>query len=225
LTEAANFRYAIYWVPARGHPLWQAGCAWLGRDPESANPGCAPPCAATPWRYGFHATLKAPMRLREGLGEAAFLLRVQRFALARRAFALPRLAVSSLADFMALKPVDAIDAEHPLRVLADACVVELDDCRRPFDAAELETRAAAVADAAGLAHLQRWGYPHVLDRWRFHMTLSDPGGSADPSLIARARRHFEAPLAVPAQVDAMAVFRETAAGAPLDLLCRLPMAR
>lgn len=225
MTEPTKPRYAIYWVPAREHPLWQAGCAWLGRDPESADPGHAPPFAMAPWRYGFHATLKAPMRLRDGLGEAEFLARVQGFAQARQPFALPRLGVSRLKDFMVLQPVAAIDPTHPLRALADACVTELDDCRRPFDAAELEARSAAIADAAGVAQLRRWGYPHVLGRWRFHLTLSDPGHGGDPSLFVRAKRHFETSLTVPAQVDAIALFRETAVGAPLDLLRRLAMAR
>ena len=224
LTEPAIPRYAIYWVPAREHPLWQAGCTWLGRDPESANPGCAPPYASVPWRYGFHATLKAPMRLRTGLSEAAFLTQVQRFAQARQSFALPRLAVSSLAEFIALRPLDAIDQTHPLRALADACVSELDTFRKPLCPAELEARGAAVEDACGMAALRRWGYPHVFDGWRFHMTLSDAGRSADACLLAQARRHFEAPLAAPVEVNAIAVFRENAAGVPFNLLCRLPLA-
>jgi Protein of unknown function (DUF1045) len=224
LTDPAKNRYAIYWVPAREHPLWQAGCAWLGRDPESGDPGQAPSYAAAPWRYGFHATLKAPMRLRDGLSETAFLTQVQRLALAQRCFALPRLAVSSLADFIALRPLDPIDAAHPLRALADACVIELEGCRQPLAAAELRVRSAAVEGAAGLHNLRRWGYPHVFDRWRFHMTLSDAGRSGDAVLLERARRHFEVPLAAAIAVNAMAVFREDAAGVPLNLLCRLPLA-
>jgi Protein of unknown function (DUF1045) len=224
LTDPAKPRYAIYWVPAREHPLWQAGCAWLGRDPESSHPGRAPAYAAAPWHYGFHATLKAPMRPREGLSETALLTQVQRFALAQRCFSLPRLAVSSLANFIALRPLDAIDAAHPLRMLADACVIELDGCRQPLAAAEVQARSAAVEGAAGLDNLWRWGYPHVFDRWRFHMTLSDAGRSGDAVLLERARRHFEAPLAAAIAVNAIAVFREDAASVPLNLLCRLPLA-
>ena len=44
-------RYALYFAPAAGHPLWTAGCDWLGRDPEAEQrpppPVIAPRRAAT----------------------------------------------------------------------------------------------------------------------------------------------------------------------------------
>ncbi|MFO0232177.1 MAG: hypothetical protein ACK51M_03795 [Burkholderiales bacterium] len=52
-------RYATYWVPAPGHPLWTAGCTWLGRDPRDGGAPGSPARGhvAAPWRYGVHATL------------------------------------------------------------------------------------------------------------------------------------------------------------------------
>lgn len=60
-------RYALYFVPHASHPLWDAGCAWLGRDAAAeANrmPLPIPRLAsdlfaqanAAPRRYGLHAT-------------------------------------------------------------------------------------------------------------------------------------------------------------------------
>ena len=66
--KAVTPRYAVYWTPPADHPLWRAGCDWLGRDAERAQvdrPGEGPEALTrAPRRYGFHATLKAPMRLR-----------------------------------------------------------------------------------------------------------------------------------------------------------------
>ncbi len=96
-------RYAIYWAPDAAHPLWAAGCDWLGRDPSLAPDAAARkparPHVATPARYGFHATLKAPIRLaaRRSLGE----LRCSAAALARRhpVFEIPALHFHWLRDF------------------------------------------------------------------------------------------------------------------------------
>ena len=63
-------RFGIYWAPAADHPLWRAGCDWLGRDPESGAAHAVRPHRAAPRRYGFHATLKPPFALRDGRTEA-----------------------------------------------------------------------------------------------------------------------------------------------------------
>ena len=64
---------AIYYAPALSDPLWVAGNAWFGPDPESGaalvQPGVAGFAAATaaPRRYGFHATIKPSMPLAGGV--------------------------------------------------------------------------------------------------------------------------------------------------------------
>ncbi len=229
-------RFAVYWVPAPDHPLWQAGCTWLGRDPSTDAPGQAPAFAQAPWRYGFHATLKAPMALRSqsagDLGdagkEAAFIAAVHALAARRPDFALPPLQVAWLGDFLALRPVDPVPDGSPLRRLADACVRTLDPWRAP----EAQAAAAARLDrlpAATRSALQplllRWGYPHVFAHWRFHLSLSDPHPADGQALLQRARAHFAPALAVPLQARAIAVFREAAPGAPLRLVARCPLAR
>lgn len=78
MPEPSSRRYAIYYTPAPEHPLTVAASAWRGRDAFAGGPATAPAghvAAATdtvrvaltePRRYGFHATLKAPFRLKEG---------------------------------------------------------------------------------------------------------------------------------------------------------------
>ena len=70
-------RYAVYFAPPVATPLGQVGSWWLGRNAET-NECITPPGVAglaperlaalteAPRRYGFHATLKPPMRLRDG---------------------------------------------------------------------------------------------------------------------------------------------------------------
>jgi hypothetical protein len=63
-------RVAIYYAPLPDDPLTSLSSSWLGRDPRSGEPVRHPDLdgiaevTAEPRMYGFHATLKPPMRLR-----------------------------------------------------------------------------------------------------------------------------------------------------------------
>ena len=192
-------RYAVYYTPPPSHALWHAGCDWLQRDPssdEARRPTRAH--VGEPWRYGFHATLKPPMRLAAGRSEAGLREAIE--ALARRTprFVMPALSVQWLADFIALRPVAPPMPSHPLWQLADACVTELDAWRAEPSPEELQRRLAAPLGAAQRELLRRYGYPHVLDQWRFHMTLSDslpPDAALRDPLHQAASQHFGAALA------------------------------
>jgi len=221
-------RYAVYYTPPPSHPLWHAGCDWLQRDPTAAV--ARPPSRAhvgQPWRYGFHATLKPPMRLAPGRAEAD--LRTAISALARRTprFTMPALSVQPLAGFVALRPAEPLPAAHPLWRLADDCVTELDAWRAPADGAELQRRQAAPLNEAQQALLQRYGYPHVLDGWRFHMTLSDSLGIDHPQwqpLLGAATAFFAEALAQPLACESLSLFVEPATGQPLRLVHRFALA-
>lgn len=223
LPPATGMRHAVYWVPAPEHPLWQAGCRWLGRDPEQPAAGTPPDYAADPWRYGFHATLKAPMRLRDGRSEAELASALQALADDAGAVEVPPLRVDWLGGFLALRPVVAPAPVHPLRQLADRCVRALDAFRAPPDAAELARHGAATLGAEQRALLLAWGYPHVLQHWRLHLTLSDAAPAEPAALAARARAHFAAALAGPLGPGALALFVEPAPGQPLRLSRRFAL--
>ena len=66
-------RFAIYFAPARESALWQAAEAWF------AQPDL-PPISVSARRYGFHATIKAPMPLSDGMDRAALEMAVTEFA-------------------------------------------------------------------------------------------------------------------------------------------------
>lgn len=221
-------RYAVYYTPPPSHPLWHAGCDWLQRDPMAAE-ARAPTRAhvGEPWRYGFHATLKPPMRLAAGRDEAAWREAVRELAQATPRFAMPALSVQWLGDFMALRPVASLLPAHPLHRLADACVTELDAWRAPLSPDELKRRLAAPLDAIQRELLQRHGYPHVLSRWRFHMTLTDSlpaDAGLREALYRAAAAHFATALGEPLACDALCLFIEPAPGEPLRLLQRFALA-
>ena len=213
-------RVALYYAPAADDPLWARGCSWLGHDPETGVEIPQPDVdgladqVSEPRRYGFHATLKPPMHLSGTLDQ--FLHDVRSFCRELTPFAMPRLDVTLLGRFIALCPTSAAAELH---ALADACVATLDVHRRPEDAAA-QARRAVGRSASQRHNIARWGYPFVMEDWRFHMTLSNP--TADERLIDAARRHFSEGLALPRRVASIAVFAEHVAGEPFRLLERIP---
>ena len=226
-------RYALYFAPGAGHPLWTAGCAWLGRDAESGAATGGGSHRADPRRYGLHATLKPPFALRDGATRSQLLAALSHFADENAPFDMPPLAVATLAGFIALRPAanDATALGQPLRSLADNCVRLFDDFRARPSAAELARRLVPEFDAGQRGNVARWGYPHVFDRWRFHITLSDSlpatpeGERAGAELLAAATRHFAAALAQPLRCDGVALFVEDAPGADFRLDRRFDFAR
>ena len=227
-------RLALYFAPPARHPLWTAGCAWLGRDPESGATSDGGPHRADPRRYGFHATLKPPFALREGATRSQLLAALSHFADEHAPFDMPPLAVATLADFIALRPVahDATAVGQPLRSLADNCVRLFDDFRAPPSSAERTRRQGLDGlDAEQRGNVDRWGYAHVFDHWRFHMTLSDSllptveGNRVRAELLADATRHFAPALAQPLRCDGVALFVEDAPGADFRLARRFGFTR
>ncbi len=219
-------RAAIYWAPAVDDALWRAGCAWLGRDAETGAALVARDVAgfsgltADARRYGFHATLRPPMRLATGWDE--FLAAARGVADGCAAFALPALQVSLIDGFLALT-LAAPCAE--MQALAEAAVRATDRHRLQPDAAELARRRGAGLDAVGEALLAAHGYPYVCERWCFHMTLTRrlAVGEQD-GVMAAARAHFAGVLAGPRWVRDLAVFTEAAPGADLLVAERFALA-
>lgn len=184
-------RYAVYWAPAPG-PLADFTAAWLGWDAAQARavahpalPGLPAPVAdltAEPRRYGFHGTLKAPFRLAPGRDAAELRAALRALAAARPPTQVAAMEPARLSGFVALRPVgdtSGVDA------LAAALVEEMDPFRAALTAEEIARRHPEGLDPRRRDNLLRWGYPHVMADFRFHLTLSGPleAGAAD-ALIA-----------------------------------------
>ena len=79
------------------------------------------------------------------------------------------LSLTQLGRFMALT---ASGNTAQLGGLAAMCVETLDVFRAPATPDELAKRRAGGLSQGQEAMLQRWGYPYVMDEFRFHMTLT-----------------------------------------------------
>jgi len=231
-------RYAIYWAPPADSLLARLGNAWLGRDAEQdARADALPPrpsisdftpaqleaLTAEPRRYALHATLKPPFTLAMGRDVAALCADLARVASSQAPFIMPPLRLARIGRrFLALIPSEPCP---PLDALASRCVTAFDDFRRPAPPDELSRRRAAGLDATEEANLQRWGYPYVLDRFRFHVTLTGP---LDPVLLDRLQQPlaalFAPATAEPIPIADIALFLEPTPGEPFRLARRFPLA-
>ena len=221
----ALVRVAAYYAPEIDDPLWAAGCAWLGRDPETgaalAQPAVAGLAAITADArlYGFHATLKAPMRL--ATRWSALLADAERLAGRLGPFWLPPLRVANLSGFLALRETAPSPA---LQAFADGCIEGLDAHRAPLSPEELARRRAARLDPDEDAMLLRWGYPSAFATWRLHMTLSCRLDDAERERVgAAAEAWFGTALAASRRVTSLCLFTQAAPGAPFMLAERLPL--
>lgn len=170
-------RYAIYYAPCADAAWSKWATSWLGWDivagREVAHPSAGAldvaTITATPRKYGLHATLKPPMRLADGHDESALRGACEALAARLPPVQLEGLQVERLGRFLALRPIGDVGA---LNALAAACVTELDGFRAPAPDAEIAKRRAGGLSAEQDAHLLQWGYPYVLDQFRFHITLT-----------------------------------------------------
>jgi putative phosphonate metabolism protein len=216
-------RVAIYYAPLPDDPLTRLSSSWLGRDPLTNAPVCQPEgigeTTAEPRTYGFHATLKPPMRLTDGTGWTDFKAAVHRVAASIAPFELPPMAVADLRGFLALR--ETIPCAD-LQMLADACVGQLDPFRSPLSADELARRRKAKLTAEQDEMLLRWGYPYVFSTWFFHMTLTRRLSDAEKSVIMpMARDHFAAALTVPRRVEDICIFTQAAPDMPFTIAERM----
>jgi hypothetical protein len=219
-------RVAVYYAPLPEDPLFAGSVTWLGRDPESGAPAPQPDVAGLgevtvePRRYGFHATLKPPMRLRPDVSWNALVDATTELARGVAPFALPPLAIAEIHGFLALREAEPSMA---LQALADVCVAGLDMARAEPSAEELARRRNAKLSPAQEAMLLRWGYPYVFGTWFFHMTLTrrlNPGELA--IFQPAAERHFARALLEPRCVTDICLFTE-APGQPFYLARRIPL--
>ncbi|HXT92179.1 MAG TPA: DUF1045 domain-containing protein [Trebonia sp.] len=166
-------------------------------------------------RYGFHATLKAPFHLAAGRTAEELDAALARFAAARPGVLVPQLTLARLGGFFALVP--GTEAAE-LNALADEVVTGFDSFRAPATDAELARRKPAGLTPRQRELLKAWGYPYVLDEFRFHMTLTDRIPHArQPEVERTLHGWFGALVGVDLPVAALALFTEAEPGAPFTL--------
>lgn len=189
-------RYAIYYAPPTDAEWAKYATSWLGWDMEAgvevAHPAVdgidVSAVTETPRKYGLHGTMKPPFRLREGQSADGLKDACAQLAAFYPPVSLDGLEITRLGRFLALRPLG--DTEN-LGELAAACVRDLDRFRAPASPAELARRRAGGLSMEQDANLTNWGYPYVLQSFRFHITLS---GRLDKPTLPRTQSALETHL-------------------------------
>lgn len=225
-------RYAIYYAPAADSDLWVRATQWIGADAASGLKIAHPAeigfqadqleaATFSPRRYGFHATLKPPMHLRQGYDYAALVKQVSVFCSKTKPVRIGFLKPDLLDGFLALVPVDQ-SAE--LVDFAARCVTTFDGLRAPMDAATRAKRVAAGLTSRQLTLLDTYGYPYVLELFRMHMTLTDRlDAPTQDAMLSAAQTWFEPALAAPFAIDTLSIYAQDAPGAPFRRVADFPL--
>ncbi|MDO5529177.1 MAG: DUF1045 domain-containing protein [Paracoccus sp. (in: a-proteobacteria)] len=205
-------RFAIYYTPPEGEFSARAA-RWLGWDIAAGQRAEHPQIdgldvagiTETPRKYGFHATIKAPFRLAAGAEPALLQRRLTEFAATQAPVTLEGgLTLARLGGFVAGVPASPSAA---LQDLAANTVRALDDLRAPLSEAEIARRRPERLSPAERANLDQWGYPYVMDAFRFHMTLS--GDLADPAPVIAALEDYLGPhIPRPLTIEALTLCGE-----------------
>ena len=222
-------RYAIYYAPDDTSNLWRFGTEWLGRDPltgaalpqpaiEGLDAGFVAAATAAPRHYGFHATLKPPFALAPGTYAAHLIHALDDFAARQAPFAAPRLELARFGSFLAFALAAPDDR---MTALAAGCVRDFDRFRAPPTEAELATRRKAGLSGQQEALLAKWGYPYVMEAFRFHMSLTGSLPTDDLDRIEDALRPVVGPFcAAPLPVESLCLYWQKERSAPFTLIKR-----
>jgi putative phosphonate metabolism protein len=232
MTMASNpphspHRVAIYATPDITSPWWELGSEWLGRCAHRQlnlhQPAIGDLDAATqtrltadPRRYGWHATLKAPFRLVDGVSLEQLSRAMADLCARQAAFDLPHLQVVRMGRFLALRPVGP---SPELDRLAADCVMQLQNLAAPLSASDIARRRAAGLTPEQDALMLAWGYPWVLDQFRFHFSLTGdldgtPADAVERLVNAAAERFNSLP---PLRMNCLSLFIEPTPGADFVL--------
>lgn len=221
-------RYAIYYVPPHDTPLADFGAAILGYDVESgrsrerlALPDIAESHLVSMTRraarYGFHATLKAPFRLAAGRSRIDVLKLAADTADRCHPVEIWGLELAMLGNFAALRPQQTCPE---LDGIAAKFVRDLDPLRA-VDARDQSKWPPGKLSPREGELLEAWGYPYVLDQYRFHMTLTDALNANQAAEILLALKLAAANVtSLPLTIDAVTVVEEINPTAPFRAIAR-----
>jgi putative phosphonate metabolism protein len=226
-----SHRFAIYFAPAATTALWSRAAAWLGRDASTDQKSLPAPAeldtevlhhaTKSARRYGFHATVKAPMILREGTTRQGLEAALADFAESHRAVSVGAVEIRSLDGFLAIVPRLQPQA---LTDFVGLCVAHFEPFRAPMAASDRDGRVGKGLTARQIELLDQFGYPYVMEQFRFHMTLTDRLPAPERDIMLEAAQNWFAP-AMPDELvlDRLSLFEEPQAGAPFVRVADYPL--
>lgn len=210
-------RYAVYFAAGADHALSRFGAELLGYDAYTDDEISFPQDAlhvapdwrditADPRKYGFHGTLKAPMALAPGKTEAELVAACTTFAEKARPMPVIQPVVDTISGFIAVIPAEPVGA---LQQLAADCVRDFDSFRPALTAEDRTRRKPEKLTERQRDYLDRWGYPYVMEEFRFHMTLTGRLGAERRGPILEMLRGRFATLDLETlTIDRIALFRQ-----------------
>jgi len=176
-------RFALYVSPPAKSLLYQKASTWLqydaytGKSTESFNSvnfSLDQPAyeihIKNAAKYGFHATLKPPFRLKEGQSQEQLIQAIYDFCIEKKPIDCGKLQLTTLGNFITLgleKPC------QQLNTLAQQCVETFEPFRAELNSQEFQKRNPEKLTRRQQVLLNQWGYPYVDDEYRFHLTLTD----------------------------------------------------
>ena len=214
---ATHPRYAIYYAAAPDTDLDRFGARLLGYDAFSGKDLPFPDGVlqmAPDWReltrdprkYGYHATLKAPLSLAPGKTETEFLAACEAFANTPRPAPVIRPVVDSISGFIAVVPAEP---STELERLASDCTSEFDSFRARLTPEDRTRRNPSALTERQCGHLDRWGYPYVMEDFRFHMTLTGRLDAERREPVLRMLRNSFSAIGIKTlAIDGIALFRQ-----------------
>jgi len=201
-------RVAIYHVPSGA--FHSAGSSWLGWD-NRAGRALDQPMGSVgktikPQKYGFHATIKAPFRLNDGCHIDTLITATQSLCASLSAVDIGTLRLKRIGGFLAIVPQSS---SEELLHMAQTLVTKLDTLRSPLTQDDIARRRKSRLSARQDALMLDWGYPYVLEQFKYHMTLTDLLSAQ--ALVASetdAAQHFAKFLTTPYSIHSVSLCAE-----------------
>ena len=204
-----NFsRYAIYYIPDL--PLFQIGSDWLGWNSiigqETTLSADYRRITDRPRKYGFHATVKPPFSLASHSTLGKLQDEFHAFCASVSPATGGTLKISRLGRFLAM----AQDVQsNEVTELVASTVSHFDKFRAPLSDQDIAKRRQRRLTPQQDALMLRWGYPYVMQEFKFHMTLTGPLAPNEIDAIEHdANTRFREFLGQPLKIASLALLGE-----------------
>lgn len=222
-------RVAIFYAPGSQTPLADFGANWLGWDVEKAAivphpdinelPEPLADLVATPQKYGFHGTLKAPFRLcdKQSLTDLKRALKI--FSDQHRPFTIGKMHVARLGNFVAI--VQKSPSQEFAEFAADI-VRRFDGYRAPLSDQDIAKRRKANLTPRQDELMLKWGYPYIFEEFKFHLTLTGKLSEQNAQIVCdKLTIHLAQILARPLEAIDLCLYGEREDGR-FEIIERFP---
>lgn len=227
-------RYAVYYAPERDSVLDVFGKLFLGRCAETGTCFDQPSFSdleqvdilkltESPRFYGFHGTLVPPFHLESTYTSGDLMEFAGGFAKQCQPFNLAPLSVRDIGNFVAMVPA----RQENIAQYAEDCLRAFHHFREQPSLAELERRRAKGLTPIQERLLANWGYPYVLDEFRFHLTLTDSirKRGLRKKIIKHINDYTESLRKMHHSVRELCIFHQSETTSPFSLIKRFPLGK